>query len=110
MFGFVPCCHPLIGTFSNAGVGIGFSGIVAGTRTSFPEVPLSSGSYWMIDAELPENTVVNAPWPTAVTNFRSGAYKKTMNALFKMWSRVPSVASPPLRSEMHRAMSSSFLR
>ena len=80
--------HPVIGTFLNAGLGTGFSGIVAGTKTFFPEVPLNSGFYRVIDAHLPENTVVNAPWPTAVTGFCSGAYEKIMNALFELWSQV----------------------
>jgi len=80
--------HPVIGTFLNAGIGTGFSGIVAGTKTFFPEVPLNSGFYRVIDAHLPENTVVNAPWPTAVTGFCSGAYEKIMNALFELWSQV----------------------
>lgn len=80
--------HPVIGTFLNAGIGTGFSGIVAGTKTFFPEVPLNSGFYRVIDTNLPENTVVNAPWPTAVTGFCSGAYEKIMNSLFELWSRV----------------------
>ncbi len=80
--------HPVIGSFLNAGMGTGFSGIVAGTKTFFPEVPLNSGFYRVIDANLPEGTVVNAPWPTAVTGFCSGAYEKIMNALFELWSRV----------------------
>lgn len=80
--------HPVIGNFLNAGMGTAFSGIVAGTKTFFPEVPLNSGFYRVIDAYLPENTVVNAPWPTAVTGFCSGAYEKIMNALFELWSEV----------------------
>ncbi|MGH3086216.1 MAG: hydantoinase B/oxoprolinase family protein [Rubrobacteraceae bacterium] len=80
--------HPVIGNFLNAGMGTAFSGIVAGTKTFFPEVPLNSGFYRVIDAHLPENTVVNAPWPTAVTGFCSGAYEKIMNALFELWSEV----------------------
>lgn len=80
--------HPVIGSFLNAGLGTAFSGIVAGTKTFFPEVPLNSGFYRVIDAELPENTVVNAPWPTAVTGFCSGAYEKIMSALFELWSQA----------------------
>lgn len=80
--------HPTIGSFLNAGFGTGFSGIVAGTKTFFPEVPLNSGFYRVIDANLPEGTVVNAPWPTAVTGFCSGAYEKIMNSLFELWSGV----------------------
>jgi N-methylhydantoinase B len=80
--------HPVIGNFLNAGIGTGFSGIVAGTKTFFPEVPLNSGFYRVLDVHLPENTVVNAPWPTAVTGFCSGAYEKIMNCLFELWSEV----------------------
>ncbi|WP_047865733.1 hydantoinase B/oxoprolinase family protein [Rubrobacter aplysinae] len=80
--------HPVIGSFLNAGMGTAFSGIVAGTKTFFPEVPLNSGFYRVIDAELPEDTVVNAPWPTAVTGFCSGAYEKIMSALFELWSQA----------------------
>lgn len=80
--------HPVIGSFLNAGFGSAFSGIVAGTKTFFPDVPLNSGFYRVLDVHLPENTVVNAPWPTAVTGFCSGAYEKIMNALFELWSRV----------------------
>ncbi len=80
--------HPVIGSFLNAAFGTGFSGIVAGTKTFFPEVPLNSGFYRVIDAYLPENTVVNAPWPTAVTGFCSGSYEKIMNSLFELWSGV----------------------
>ncbi|WP_273846749.1 hydantoinase B/oxoprolinase family protein [Rubrobacter calidifluminis] len=80
--------HPVIGSFLNAGFGSAFSGIVAGTKTFFPDVPLNSGFYRVLDVHLPENTVVNAPWPTAVTGFCSGAYEKIMNALFELWSQV----------------------
>lgn len=80
--------HPVIGSFLNAGMGTAFSGIVAGTKTFFPEVPLNSGFYRVLDVHLPENTVVNAPWPTAVTGFCSGAYEKIMNSLFELWSEV----------------------
>src|SRR5215203_1845598 len=80
--------HPVIGSFLNAGIGTGFSGIVAGTKTFFPDVPLNSGFYRVIDANLPENTVVNATWPTAVTGFCSGAYEKIMSSLFELWSQA----------------------
>ncbi|MFC4766194.1 hydantoinase B/oxoprolinase family protein [Effusibacillus consociatus] len=80
--------HPYIGCFLNATFGSAFSGIVAGTKTFFPDVPLNSGFYRVIHANLPENTVVNAPHPVAVTGFCSGAYEKIMNAIFELWSHV----------------------
>ena len=36
----------------------------------------------------PVGTVVNAPWPIAVTGFCSGPYEKIMNALFELWSQI----------------------
>ncbi len=61
---------------------------MAGTKTFFPEVPLNSGFYRVVKAHLPEGSVVNAPWPYAVTGFCSGAYEKIMNATFELWSKV----------------------
>ena len=37
--------HPAVGTFLNAGFGSAFSGVIAGTKTFFPDVPLNSGFY-----------------------------------------------------------------
>ena len=42
----------------------------------------------MVNAHLPEDSVVNAPWPVAVTGFCSGAYEKIMNACFELWSYI----------------------
>ena len=80
--------HPAVGCFLNATEGSAFSAVVAGTKTFFPEVPLNSGFYRFIRADLPPGTVVNAPHPVAVTGFCSGAYEKIMNAVFELWSRV----------------------
>ncbi|MEW5922236.1 MAG: hydantoinase B/oxoprolinase family protein [Bacillota bacterium] len=80
--------HPYIGCFLNATFGSAFSGIIAGTKMVFPDIPLSSGFYRVVTANLPEGTVVNAPWPIAVTGFCSGAYEKIMNAIFEIWSNV----------------------
>lgn len=80
--------HPAVGCFLNATEGSAFSAVVAGTKTFFPEVPLNSGFYRFIAADLPPGTVVNAPHPVAVTGFCSGAYEKIMNAVFELWSRV----------------------
>jgi N-methylhydantoinase B len=80
--------HPYIGCFLNSGFGASFSAVVAGTKTFFPEIPLNSGFYRALDVHLPENSVVNAPLPIAVTGFCSGAYEKTMNAIFELWSNI----------------------
>jgi N-methylhydantoinase B len=80
--------HPVIGAFLNATYGSAFSGIVAGMKTFFPEVPLNSGFYRLINTELPEDTVVNASWPAAVTGFCSGSYEKIINSVFELWSQV----------------------
>ncbi len=81
--------HPVVGSFLNSGFGATSSAIYAGTKTFFPDVPLNSGFYRAVTLELgPEGTVVNAPWPYAVTGFCSGPYEKVMNACFELWSRV----------------------
>jgi len=81
--------HPAVGTFLNSGYGASFSGVVAGTKTFFPDVPLNSGFYRALDVDLgPPGSCVNAAWPTAVTGFCSGPYEKIMNAIFELWSDV----------------------
>ena len=66
-----------------------FSAVIAGTKTFFPDVPLNSGFYRAVSMDLgPEGTVVNAPWPVAVTGFCSGPYEKIMNAIFELWSQI----------------------
>ncbi len=80
--------HSYISCFLNAGYGASFSAVVAGTKTFFPEVPLNSGFYRTLKVDLPEDSVVNAPHPIAVTGFCSGAYEKIMNAIFELWSEI----------------------
>lgn len=80
--------HPYIGCFLNAGFGASLSAVYAGTKTFFPDIPLNSGFYRVVHVHLPENSVVNAPWPIAVTGFCSGAYEKVMNACFELWSHL----------------------
>jgi N-methylhydantoinase B len=81
--------HAAVGTFLNAGFGSAISGVMAGTKTFFPEIPLNSGFYRAVQVDLgPVGSVVNAPWPVAVTGFCSGPYEKIMNAIFELWSRV----------------------
>lgn len=80
--------HRSIGCFLNSSFGASLSGLYAGTKTFFPDIPLNSGFYRVIHANLPEDTVVNAKWPVAVTGFCSGPYEKIMNACFELWSHV----------------------
>jgi N-methylhydantoinase B len=81
--------HPAIGTFLNSTAGATFSAVVAGTKTFFPDIPLNSGFYRVLDVDFgPEGSVVNAVWPTAVTGFCSGPFEKIMNAIFELWSQV----------------------
>jgi N-methylhydantoinase B len=77
-----------VGSFLNSTFGTSFSGVIAGTKMFFPDVPLNSGMYRVVSAELPEGTVVNAPEPVAVTGSVAGAYEKVMNAIFELWSEV----------------------
>ncbi|MGO2153984.1 MAG: hydantoinase B/oxoprolinase family protein, partial [Brevibacterium aurantiacum] len=78
-----------VSTFLNSGYGTTYSAIYAGTKTFFPEVPLNSGFYEAVTAEIgEEGTVVNAGWPHAVTGFCSGPYEKVMNAIFELWSHI----------------------
>jgi N-methylhydantoinase B len=81
--------HPVVGTFLNSCYGTTFSGVIAGTKTFFPDVPLNSGFYRAVSVELgPPGTVVNAEWPVAVTGFCSGPYEKIMNSIFELWSEI----------------------
>jgi len=80
---------PAIKAFLNSGYGSTFSAIYAGTKTFFPDVPLNSGFYAAVTAEIgPEGTVVNAGWPLAVTGTVSGPYEKIMNGIFELWSGI----------------------
>lgn len=78
-----------VSTFLNSGYGTTFSAIYAGTKTFFPDVPLNSGFYAAVTADIgEEGTVVNAGWPHAVTGFCSGPYEKLMNGIFEIWSQI----------------------
>lgn len=81
--------HPAVGTILNSSFGSTFSGVVAGTKTFFPDVPLNSGFYRALQVDLgPEGSVVNATWPTAVTGYCAGPFEKIMNACFEIWSEI----------------------
>ncbi|MGR3496152.1 hydantoinase B/oxoprolinase family protein [Citreimonas sp.] len=79
--------HPTIASIYNSAPGATFSAVVAGMKTFFPDLPLNSGFYRMIDISAPEGSVVSAQWPVAVTGFLM-PFEKIMNAIFEMWSQI----------------------
>ncbi|MBD1548495.1 hydantoinase B/oxoprolinase family protein [Roseibium aggregatum] len=79
--------HPTISSIYNSAPGATFSAVVAGMKTFFPDLPLNSGFYRMISITAPENSVVSAEWPVAVTGFLM-PFEKIMNAIFEMWSKI----------------------
>lgn len=79
--------HPTIGSIYNSAPGATFSAVVAGMKTFFPDLPLNSGFYRMIEVTAPKNSVVSAEWPVAVTGFLM-PFEKIMNAIFEIWSKI----------------------
>lgn len=79
--------HPCIGTLYNSAFGTTFSAVVAGMKTFFPDLPLNSGFYRPIKLIVPEDTVVSARWPIAVTGFLM-PFEKIMNSIYEMWSKI----------------------
>ncbi|SIR39581.1 N-methylhydantoinase B [Rhizobium sp. RU35A] len=79
--------HATIASMYNSAPGATFSAVVAGTKTFFPDLPLNSGFYRMIEVTAPKNSVVSAEWPIAVTGFLM-PFEKIMNAIFEMWSKI----------------------
>lgn len=79
--------HATIASIYNSAPGATFSAVVAGMKTFFPDLPLNSGFYRMVDVKAPENSVVSAQWPVAVTGFLM-PFEKIMNAIFEMWSQI----------------------
>ncbi|MBO9100623.1 MULTISPECIES: hydantoinase B/oxoprolinase family protein [unclassified Rhizobium] len=79
--------HKTIGSMYNSAPGATFSAVVAGMKTFFPDLPLNSGFYRMIEVTAPKNSVVSAEWPVAVTGFLM-PFEKIMNSIFEMWSQI----------------------
>lgn len=79
--------HPCIGSLYNSAFGTTFSAVVAGMKTFFPDLPLNSGFYRPIEVIAPEDTVVNARWPIAVTGFLM-PFEKIMNSIYEIWSQI----------------------
>ncbi len=79
--------HPSIGTIYNSAFVATFSGVISGIKTFFPEVPLNAGVYRTLSVVVPEDTIVSARWPVAVSGFVM-PFEKIMNATFALFSRV----------------------
>ena len=79
--------HPCIGSLYNSAFGTTFSAVAAGMKTFFPDLPLNSGFYRPIEVIAPEDTVVNARWPIAVTGFLM-PFEKIMNSIYEIWSQI----------------------
>ena len=79
--------HPAIRSLFNSSFGGTFAGIVSGMKTFFPDVPLNSGFYRAITVSVPDNTLVSARWPFAVTGFLH-PMEKIVNSIFELWSRL----------------------
>ncbi len=79
--------HPTIGSMYNCAFGGTFAGIVAGMKTFFPDIPLNSGLYRTITVTVPDDTIVSARWPVAVSGFVM-PFEKIMNSIFELWSKL----------------------
>ncbi len=79
--------HTTIGSMYNCAFGGTYAGIVSGLKTFFPDIPLNSGLYRVIDVEVPDDTIVSARWPVAVSGFVM-PFEKIMNSVFELWSRI----------------------
>jgi N-methylhydantoinase B len=79
--------HPCIGSRYDSAYGATFSAVAAGMKTFFPDLPLNSGFYRPLEVIAPEDTIVNARWPVAVTGFLM-PFEKIMNSIYEIWSRI----------------------
>ncbi len=79
--------HPCIGSLYNSAFGATFSAVAAGMKTFFPDLPLNSGFYRCFEVIAPEDTVVSARWPVAVTGFLM-PFEKIMNSIYEIWSQI----------------------
>jgi N-methylhydantoinase B len=80
--------NPYIGCFLNSAYPATLSALVAGTKAFFPDIPLNAGFFRAVEANIPEGSVANAPWPIAVTGFCSGVYEKAQAAVIELWSNL----------------------
>ena len=88
---------PYIKGFLNGTFATTFTGVVSGLKMAvFPDLPLNSGLYNVVNVTAPEGSVVNAPEPAAVTGGVSGVFEKIMSSSFKIWADIlPERAMSP---------------
>lgn len=79
--------HGTISSIYNSAEGATFSAVSAGMKTFFPDLPLNSGFYRAFEIDAPENSIVDAKWPVAVTGFLM-PFEKIMNSIYEMWSDI----------------------
>ncbi len=79
--------HPTIGSMYNCAYGGTFAAIVAGMKTFFPEIPLNSGLYRTVTVSAPQNSIISAEWPVAVSGFVM-PFEKIMNSIFELFSII----------------------
>ena len=79
--------HGTIGTLYNSAYGTTLGGVVAGMKMFFPELPLNSGFYRPISVHMPEDSIVDARYPIAVSGFLM-VFEKIVNCLFDIWSNA----------------------
>ena len=79
--------HPTISSIYNSAFGTTFSAVAAGMKTFFPDLPLNSGFYRVLEIIAPESSIVDARWPVGVTGFLM-PFEKIMNAIYEIWSKI----------------------
>ena len=79
--------HATIGSLYNSAFGGTFAGVIAGMKTFFPDIPLNSGFYRCVSVTVPDDTIVSARWPVAVSGFVM-PFEKIMNCIFELWSQL----------------------
>jgi N-methylhydantoinase B len=79
--------HPTIGSIYNSAFGTTFSAVAAGMKTFFPDLPLNSGFYRVLEIIAPEGSIFDARWPVGVTGFLM-PFEKIMNAIYEIWSKI----------------------
>ena len=79
--------HPTISSIYNSAFGTTFSAVAAGMKTFFPDLPLNSGFYRVLEIIAPEGSIVDARWPVGVTGFLM-PFEKIMNSIYEIWSKI----------------------
>ena len=79
--------HSTIKTIYNSAYGATFFWCYIRDENLFPEVPLNAGVYRTLSIVVPDDTIVSARWPVAVSGFVM-PFEKIMNATFALFSKI----------------------